>query len=91
MKYVLPMFLLQFTITKSSTTLFKYLLFSQNVVDDLSTKICAPSETKVVNVKVFNIITGVTEVKTLVKHISCDCKCKFNSTTCNSNQRWNND
>ena len=24
--------------------------------------------------------------KKFVKHISCDCKCKFNSTTCNSNQ-----
>ena len=21
---------------------------------------------------------------------SCDSKCKFNSTTCNSNQKWNN-
>ena len=32
------------------------------------------------------------EAKTLVKHISCDCKCKFNiTTTCNSNQKWNND
>ena len=24
------------------------------------------------------------------EHISCDCKCKFNSTTWNSNQKWNN-
>ena len=31
------------------------------------------------------------EAKTLVKHISCDCKCKFNSITCDSNQKWNND
>ena len=22
-------------------------------------------------------------------HISCDCKYKFNSTTCTSNQKWN--
>ena len=22
-------------------------------------------------------------------HISCDCKCKFNSATCNSHQKWN--
>ena len=22
---------------------------------------------------------------------SCNCKCRFNSTTCNSNQKWNND
>ena len=26
----------------------------------------------------------------MAKHISCDCKCNFNSTTCNSNQKWNN-
>ena len=27
----------------------------------------------------------------MVKHISFDCKCKFNSTTCDSNQNWNNE
>ena len=27
----------------------------------------------------------------MAKHISCDCECKFNSTACNSNQKWNND
>ena len=26
----------------------------------------------------------------MVKDISCDCKCIFNSTTCNSNEKWNN-
>ena len=25
----------------------------------------------------------------MTEHISCDCKCKFNSTTCNSNEKWN--
>ena len=25
----------------------------------------------------------------MTKHISCDCKCKFNSATCNSNQKLN--
>ena len=49
------------------------------------------SKTKDVNVKVFNIITRISEGKTLVTHISCDCKCTFNSTTCNSNQKCNND
>ena len=53
-----------------------------NAVDDLSTKICVPSKTKDVNVEVFNTITKINEAKTLVKHISCDCKRKFNSTTC---------
>ena len=27
----------------------------------------------------------------MVKDISCDCKCNFNSTTCNSKQKWNNE
>ena len=25
------------------------------------------------------------------KHLSCDFKCKINSTTCNLKQEWNND
>ena len=37
------------------------------------------------------MITKKYEAKTLIKHISCDCKCKFNGTTCNSNQKWNNE
>ena len=33
------------------------------------------------------MITRINEGKTLIKHISCDCKCRFNSTKCNSNQK----
>ena len=46
---------------------------------------------KDVNVKIFNLITKLNEIKTFVKHISCDCNWKCGSTTCNSNQKWNND
>ena len=38
------------------------------------------------NVKVFNVITRIYEAKIMIKHISCDCRCKFNSTTCHSNK-----
>ena len=38
-----------------------------NVVDDLSTKICVPSEIRYVNVTLFNMITKLNEAKTLVK------------------------
>ena len=51
----------------------------------------APSETKEVNMKVFNMTKRINEAKALVKHISCDCKCKFNSTACKSNEKRNND
>ena len=60
---------------------------SCNVADGLSTEICVPSKTKDVNVKVFNIITRINKAKTLVKHISCDCKSKFSNTTGNSNKK----
>ena len=56
----------------------------------LSPKIFVPKETKDINVKAINMITNKNEAKTMIKHISCDCKCKFNSTTCNSNKQWNN-
>ena len=57
-----------------------------NVVDDFSTKTCVPSKTKT-NINIFNLITRINEeVKTLVKYISCDFKCKFNKTY-NLNQK----
>ena len=64
---------------------------SYNSDDDSSTKICVPSKTKDVDVKVFNMTTNRNKAKIMVKHISCDYKCKFSSTSCNSNQNWNNE
>ena len=63
---------------------------SCNTVDDLCTEVCIPSETKDVNVKVFNMKTRINEAKTFAKHISCNCKCNFDSATCNSSQKRNN-
>ena len=60
---------------------------SCNVLDGLSMTICIPSEKKEVTVKISSIITRINEAKTLVKHISCEYKSKFISTTCNSNQK----
>ena len=56
----------------------------------LSPKICVPKETKDIYVKAFNMITNKDETKAMTEHISRDCKCKFNSTTCNSKQKLNN-
>ena len=41
-------------------------------------------------VKAFNMITNKKEAKPMTQHILCDYKCKFNSITCKSNQKWNN-
>ena len=38
-------------------------------------------------VKVFKMIINKDEAKTMTEHISGGCKCKFNSTTCNSKQK----
>ena len=49
-------------------------------------------EAKDINViKVFEMIANKKEGKTMTNHISCDCKWKFHSATCNSNQEWNNE
>ena len=32
------------------------------------------------------MITWINESKKLTKHISCECKCKFDGRKCNSNQ-----
>ena len=34
-------------------------------------------------------MTNKNKAKTMTKHISCDSKCKRNTTTCSSNQNWN--
>ena len=60
---------------------------SCNAVDDFRKYVL--SKTKDVTVKVFYIITKIHDA--LIKHISYDCRCKLNSKTCKSNQKWNND
>ena len=35
------------------------------------------------------MITGINESRTLIKHISCKCECKFGRKKCNLNQKWN--
>ena len=35
------------------------------------------------------MITGINELETLTKHISCEGKYKFDGTKSNSNQWWN--
>ena len=37
------------------------------------------------------MIAGINELKTLIKHIWCECKCKLDVRKCNSDQWSNND
>ena len=43
--------------------------------------------TELINVKTFDFITNKDEAKAMAEHIPCDCKCQFNSTTCNAKQK----
>ena len=52
-------------------------------------EIYVPNKTEDVNLNVFNMMTRIGESKTLAKHISCDCKSKFDSRKCNSDYKWN--
>ena len=53
---------------------------SFNTLNDLSNKVCVPHKS------VFNRSTGINESKTLTRHISCECKCKFDGRKCSSDQ-----
>ena len=64
---------------------------SCNTLNDLPNKVCLPNKTDDLNLNMFNMITGINESKTLTKHISHECKCKFDGIKCYSNQWWNND
>ena len=37
------------------------------------------------------MITGKNESKTLTKHVSWECKCRFDGRKWNADQWWNND
>ena len=62
---------------------------SCNTINDLSNKLYVPNKTEILNLSVFTMITGMHESKRLTKHISCECKYKFDETNCKSNQ-WLN-
>ena len=62
---------------------------SFNTLNDLSNKVRVPNKTEDLNLNVINI-AGINEWKTLMKHLSCECKCIFNGRNCNSDQWWYN-
>ena len=64
---------------------------SCNTFDNFSSEVSGPNKKQNANVEVFNMITKINEVKTLITHILYGCKYKFHSTICNSNRKWNNE
>ena len=64
---------------------------SCNFIEDPFGRICVPNKIEDGNLKVFNMIKRINKSKTLIKHISCECRCEFDSRKCDSRQKWNND
>ena len=62
---------------------------SGNTIDDPYAQVCALNKVKIINLKVFNLISRVSETRFLVHHESCECKCRINESECNSKQKWN--
>ena len=60
-------------------------------LNDLYNETCIPNKTEDLSLSVFKLITFINESRTLTKHISCECKCKFDEKKCKSNQWWSND
>ena len=60
---------------------------SCNNINDPYARICVPDTIKNLNVKVFNMISGINETG----HIKWKCKCRLDGIICNSKQRWNKD
>ena len=58
---------------------------SCNTLNDLSNKVCVRNKTEYLNLSVFKMITRINEWKTLTKHISFECKCKYDVTKCKIN------
>ena len=58
---------------------------SYNTLNDLSNRVCVPNKTEDLNLSAFNMITGINELKTFTKHITCKCEYNFDSRKCNSN------
>ena len=56
-----------------------------NTLNDLSYKVFVPNKTGYLNLTVSNMIMRMNELKTLTKHILCECKWKFDGKKCNLN------
>ena len=59
---------------------FSTILFCLN---DLSNEVCVPNKTEDLNLRVFDMIIGISESKKLTKQISNECECKFDGKKCN--------
>ena len=56
-------------------------------LDDLQSRLCVPKKRESVNLNIFSMMIAINELKTITKHISCNCKCKFDDRKCILNKK----
>ena len=59
---------------------------SCNTLDDPMAKLCVPNIIKRVNIKVYNFLMRLNEIRIVLLHESCKCVCRLNSSVYNSKQ-----
>ena len=64
---------------------------SCNNINNLLGKLCVPDVVKNLNVKLLNLVSGTNETRGIEWHKTSKCKCRFNSSVCHNNQRWDDD
>ena len=64
---------------------------NRNTIDDPCARVCFANKVKNMNVEVFILMLGINETRFLVKHESCECKCRLSESVCLSRQKWNHD
>ena len=62
-----------------------------NNINNPLAKLCVPGVIKKLNVKVFNLVSGINKARRIEWHETCKCKCRFEYSVYNKKQRWNDD
>ena len=57
-----------------------------NNINDPMAKLCIPDIIKDTNIKVFNILAKINEIRKIRWHETCKCVCRFTSAVCNNKQ-----
>ena len=62
---------------------------SCDTLDNPMTKLCVPNIIKRIHMKVYNFLMRLNETRNVLRHESCKCICRLNSSVCNNKQIWN--
>ena len=62
-----------------------------NNINDPYAKLCVPDVVKVINFKVFNLMSRTNETRHIEWYETCKCKCTLDASVCHNKQRWNKD